>query len=88
MVDFLQGCIFIAHIVIILHFIKFWLRTRDRLFLLFGLMFGLLALHRILRFAIPVFSDNDWPIYTLRFVAYMFPILGIIGKTFPKRKKS
>jgi hypothetical protein len=81
MINFLQGAIFLAHIVILLHFLKFWLKTREQIFLLFMFMFSLLALHRIIRFACPVLDDNDWPIYVLRLLAYLFPVYGILGKS-------
>ena len=77
---FLNGAVCMANLVIALFFWRFWRRTHDQLFLFFTTAFYLLAAERIL---IAVFQTrpelNPW-VYSVRLVAYVVIIGGIIGK--------
>lgn len=81
----LLGGIAIGTAVASLFFLRFWLKTSDRLFLYFSLAFLILAVNRIVM-AIAVISSDDHPIiYLMRSFAYGLIILAIVDKN---RKKS
>lgn len=61
-------------------FIRFWRRTSDRLFLIFGGAFWLLALERlILAFQNPV-SENTPQVYLIRLAAFLTILAGVWDK--------
>jgi hypothetical protein len=55
MVEFLSGAVTFAHVLAALYFLRFWRRTRDRLFLSFALAFVLFALNQGLAFVFAVY---------------------------------
>jgi hypothetical protein len=61
-------------------FLRFWVKTQDRLFLAFAVAFGLMSLNQ----ALPVFlgppSEAQAPVYLLRLAAFVVIILAIVGK--------
>ncbi|HRO67973.1 MAG TPA: DUF5985 family protein [Pseudobdellovibrionaceae bacterium] len=77
---FLVGAITMASFVIGLFFIKFYLRTRDRLLLLFGNAFLLLGVERILLMGVSQEYEARSFIYFIRLVAFSMIIIGIVLK--------
>jgi len=80
MSELLLGAAAMAFWVGGLHFLKFWRRTRDRLFLSFAAAFWLLALSRIVA---PFFGDtHELPIAIamIRLIAYLLILIGIVDK--------
>jgi hypothetical protein len=79
--NFLMGAIAVSYGIAALFFFRFWQRTRDRLFALFGVAFGVLSAVRITMFALDVeFNEQGHSLYWMRFVAYALILLAIIDK--------
>lgn len=78
--QFLAGAATISFLVIALFFLRFWKRTRDRLFLFFAGAFLVLMMERIIR-AFMIFETEWVPyVYTVRLVAFVLIIVGVIDK--------
>ena len=76
----LTGMLAALDAVIALFFLRFYVRSRDRLFALFALAFGILTLQRVL---LPVARDwgehTAW-LYGLRLLAFLVILVAIIDK--------
>jgi hypothetical protein len=86
MIDFLAGAVTLAFIVAVVFFLRFWRRTRDRLFLAFSVAFALLALNQVLAFILNVYSEPQSFIYWLRVIGFMLILLAIMDKNLTARK--
>ena len=86
MIDFLAGAVTLAFIVAVFFFLRFWRRTRDRLFLAFSIAFALLALNQVLAFILNVYSEPQSFIYWLRVIGFMLILLAIMDKNLTARK--
>ena len=66
-------------------FVKFWRRTRDRLFLLFSLAFIAFGLSRLRGFIPP---ESPWVVFPhiVRFLAILTILAAIIDKNLQQRK--
>jgi hypothetical protein len=82
----LYGAVTMGFAVAGLFFLRFWHRTKDSLFLSFGIAFWLLALNQaILVFGnIPV-EESSW-VYLLRLAAFSLIILAIVIKNVTAKK--
>ena len=82
--DFLSGAVTLGFLLCGLHFLRFWKRSRDTLFLAFAFAFWLLGLNQaLLALAnIPV-EERSW-VYLLRLAAFIL----IIGAIAAKNRKS
>ena len=78
--DFLSGAVTLGFLLCGLHFLRFWKRSRDRLFLAFAFAFWLLGLNQaLLALAnIPV-EERSW-LYLLRLAAFVLIIAAIAAK--------
>ena len=78
--DFLTGAVTLGFVLCGLHFLGFWKRTRDSLFLAFAFAFWLLGLNQaILALAdIPV-EERSW-VYLLRLTAFVLIIVAVVAK--------
>ena len=85
---FLLGRISMGSAVAALLFLRFWKNSRDRLFLLFALAFGLEAVNRAL-YAYNGVRNEDEPLYFgLRLVSYLLILYAILDKNvFQKRRE-
>ena len=79
MVALMQGALAGGYAVAGLFFLKFWARTRDRLFAMFAASFWLLAVHRVLAVAFASAADDTW-LYVIRLVAFLTILFAIIDK--------
>ncbi|MFZ1988331.1 MAG: DUF5985 family protein [Alphaproteobacteria bacterium] len=86
MLDFLSGVATMGFAAGGLCFLRFWRRTRDRLFLSFAVAFWLLSLNHAIAaiFDIPV-EYRSW-IYLLRLVAFVLIASAIILKNVKRAK--
>jgi hypothetical protein len=77
---FAAGAIAMGYIVATLFFLRFWMRTKDELFLAFACAFGLLALNAALPtlMSIPL-EERSW-VYLLRLAAFSLLIVAILRK--------
>lgn len=78
--QFLAGAATVSLLVIAMFFIRFWKRTRDRLFLFFTGAFGFLMIERIVRASMSV--ETEWApyVYTIRLIAFVLIIIAIVDK--------
>ena len=63
-----------------LFFLRFWRKTKDRLFAAFSLSFGLMALLRVIHVLVPVRSEHTHYSYLLRLLAYSLLLVAIADK--------
>jgi len=77
--NFMLGAIAVASVVAGLFFLRFWRRTRDRLFLMFAAAFWLMAVN----WAALAFTQADeirTAFYVVRLVAFVLILVAIIDK--------
>jgi hypothetical protein len=86
MIAFLSGAITLAFILGAVFFLRFWRRTRDRLFLAFSLAFVLLALNQVLAFALDIYREPHSFIYWLRVIGFMLILVAIMDKNLSARR--
>ncbi|MEZ0242760.1 MAG: DUF5985 family protein [Sphingomonas sp.] len=80
MLDFLSGAITMGFFVAGLFFLRFWKRTRDRLFIAFALAFWLLGFSQaLLALASITVETRSW-VYLLRLGAFLLIIVSIWRK--------
>lgn len=79
-VDFLSGALMLAFLVAAAHFVRFWQRTSDRLFLSFAVAFALLALNQLALFIMGAEDELQGYVYVLRVSAFAIIVIGILGK--------
>jgi hypothetical protein len=77
---FLHGAAAMNSVIIALFFLRFWRHSLDRLFLFFGLAFGMLAIDRAALALVP--SATEWRqyVYLVRLLAFTVIICGIVDK--------
>jgi len=76
---FIGGAIFLGDIAIALLFLRYWVRTRDRLFAWFGVAFGVLAVERLL-LVWAVRGDAHPMVYLTRLIAFGAIIFAVIDR--------
>ena len=85
MFNYLAGIITGGDLVATLFFFRFWKRTGDILFLVFGISFVLFgASQTAILFTDTLREDRIW-IYTLRLIGFVLILGGIIWKNVGKR---
>jgi len=81
---FLDGAIMAGFCIAALFFLKFWLRTHDRLFLMFSISFGIMALNRVLLTGLVIrgapADESQMTIYLIRLAAYVLILIAIFDK--------
>lgn len=80
MIEFLLGATAMASAVVGLVFMRFYRRTRDRLFLFFGAAFWLETLSRIWMWQRNPLDENETVVYVIRLIAYGLIIAAILDK--------
>lgn len=76
----LGGALILAYALVGLFFLKFWARTRDRLFALFALAFWVLMAERILLVGANLSGERLPYVYSVRLLAFLIIILAIVDK--------
>lgn len=74
---FLLGASSFGHVVAALFFARFWRETKDRLFALFALAFGVMAVSRAVT---GIQAETHEYVYVVRLVAFIVIALAIIDK--------
>ena len=77
MFDFLSGLITAGYLVSGLFFLRFWVRTKDVLFLAFAAAFMLLAANQWLLVLSGIEAEDRTWLYLLRLVAFSLILWGI-----------
>jgi Ca2+/Na+ antiporter len=76
----LSGAIIMANLVVGLFFLRFWRRTRDRLFAMFAVAFWILAANRIVLASLHEESEFRTPVYAVRLAGFVLILVAIIDK--------
>jgi hypothetical protein len=86
-VDFLSGAITLGFFVAAAFFLRFWRRTRDRLFLAFAAAFALLALNQALAAFLGASDELTLYTYVLRVFAFVLILYAIVDKNVSTNRK-
>lgn len=76
----ISGALLFGYLTAAAFFFRFWVRTRDRLFMLFASAFVVLAGQRSLLAAADEATENLTHLYVLRLVAFLLILYAIIDK--------
>ena len=82
-IQFMWGALTMASAVAGLFFLRFWRKTRDRLFLIFAAAFWILGTNWLV-LAITRHDEAHW--YSLRLIAFILIIVGIVDKNRSRRR--
>lgn len=85
MIAFLGGAVTLGYLVGGLFFLRFWRRTRDRLFLAFAIAFALFALNQALVHLLEVVREPWSFVYALRVIGFLIILGAILDKNFFKK---
>lgn len=80
MYEVISGALMMACLVTGIFFIRFWLKTYDRLFLIFSISFFLLALERLVLGYTGSNSEPMPQVYYIRLSAFVLILVAIIDK--------
>ena len=71
-------------------FLRFWSKTRDRLFLIFGVAFWIMALERMILMFMrdPGRGEDHSLVYLIRLVAFLLILFAIVDKNREDKKSS
>ena len=83
----LMGAVAMASFVATTFFLRFWKQTRDSLFLLFAIAFGVDAVTRFVLGLVHPTDEAEPLFYTARFVTFTLIIVGIVLKNRPGGSK-
>jgi hypothetical protein len=86
LLDFLSGAITMGYLIGGLFFCRFWIRTRDALFLHFALAFALLALGQGLLALSGIAEEERSYLYLVRLAAFVIIIFAILRKNLGARR--
>jgi hypothetical protein len=84
---FLLGGIVVACGIAGLFFLRFWRKTRDRLFVIFAVAFWTLGANWLALAFINQDEARTW-LYAIRLLAFILILFGIIDKNLPRRKSA
>lgn len=77
---FVSGLVAMGYTVAGLFFLRFWMRTRDRFFLIFAGAFWLMALNGAVIVWLHVPKEEQSWVYLLRLAAFLLIIWAVLGK--------
>jgi Family of unknown function (DUF5985) len=80
MEEFIRGATTMASLVAAMIFLRFWRRTRDRLFFIFGTVFVLLGMTRFGLVLLHERTESDTNWYWVRLVAFVLILIAILDK--------
>jgi hypothetical protein len=79
-IEFMSGALTLGFVVAALFFLRFWRRTRDRLFLAFATAFVLLALNQALAQWLGAADERVGYTYLLRVIGFVLILAAIVDK--------
>ncbi len=88
MSDFLSGILVVLASAIALYQVRFWRRSKDRLFLYFAIGFALMAANRTALFLVSDESETRTYVYVVRLLAFAIILWGIWDKNRSARGSS
>ena len=80
MIDFLAGAATLGYALAAIFFVRFWRRTRDRLFLAFAAAFALLAVNQVLAALLEAGDERTPFVYSLRVLGFALILWAIVDK--------
>jgi peptidoglycan/LPS O-acetylase OafA/YrhL len=80
MFGLVSGAILMGYAVCALFFLRFWRQTRDRLFLVFAVAFGLLGMQRLALVLTEPLEEWRTGLYMVRLVAFLLILGAIVDK--------
>lgn len=86
MTTFLSGMISAGFLVAALFFFRFWRRTADSLFAIFGISFLLLALGQSLSVSFDFLHDDRTFVYIVRLIGFGLLLVAIARKNLTRSK--
>ena len=87
LVDFLAGAVTLGFFVAAAFFLRFWQRTRDRLFLAFAAAFVLLAANQMLAAFLGASDELTPYTYALRVLGFVLILYAIVDKNLSSGRK-
>jgi hypothetical protein len=85
--SFLAGVIAMGYFTAGVFFLRFWVRTRDGLFLAFAAAFTLMALTTALVTVLDVPREEQSGFFLLRLAAFLLIIAAVLAKNFKTRRE-
>ena len=82
---FMLGMISMGFAVAALFFLRFWRDTRDRLFLIFAIAFGILAAQRLALVLTRDMLESQTGLYLVRLFAFLLILAAIVDKNRPPK---
>jgi uncharacterized membrane protein HdeD (DUF308 family) len=76
----ISGALVACYLAVGLFFLRFWVTGRDRLFALFALAFGVLAVQRLALSLTRTSMEDQTAFYVLRLIAFVIIIIAIVDK--------
>jgi peptidoglycan/LPS O-acetylase OafA/YrhL len=76
----LSGALVMCYVTIGLFFLRFWRRSRDRLFAIFAASFLLLAVQRLALTVAGEWTEDSIWLYGLRLLAFLLILVAIVDK--------
>jgi len=86
-IEFLSGAVTLGFVVAAVFFLRFWRRTRDRLFLAFATAFFLLALNQALAQWLGAADERVGYTYLLRILGFVLILVAIIDKNVGRARR-
>jgi len=86
-IDFLSGAVTLGYAIAGVSFLRFWRKTRDRLFVHFACAFWLFAANQLLISVLRAPDDRSTYAYLLRVFGFALIVVAIVGKNSPPRGK-
>lgn len=80
MEQLISGAMTMGYVVVGLFFLRFWSKTRDRLFALFSAAFFVLAVQRLALVLTADIIQDDTVFYVVRLLAYALILAAIVDK--------
>jgi hypothetical protein len=77
---FLSGAMTMAALLIAVFFLKFWRKSKDRIFLIVAISFSILAVERVVMLILNIDDESQSTIYLFRLLAFLLIIFGVIDK--------
>ena len=86
LVALVAGAIAAGYLLVGAFFLRFWTRTRDRLFLGFAIAFAVMAVGQVLPVIFGIPRESQGGVYLLRLAAFVLILLAIIRKNLGGRR--
>ena len=77
---FLLGATSLAYLIAAVFFLRYWRRSRDRLFLMFAGAFAILAANRVAFAAMTLAVEAHTYLYLVRLAAFVLVLVAIVDK--------